>query len=100
TSPTDEELTRAKRALLGIQALILQLRGAVAGQLADNWMQGLPADQISVEGRRIEKVTAADVDAAGQKYFPAVRMAVVAVGEENVIKQAFAPFGMPVRPMP
>lgn len=100
TSPTDEELTRAKRALLGIQALILQLRGAVAGQLADNWMQGLPADQISVEGRRIEKVTAADVDAAGHKYFPAVRMAVVAVGEEKVIKQAFAPFGIPVQPVP
>lgn len=100
TSPTEEELTRAKRSLLGIQALILQLRGAVARQLADNWMQGLPADQISVEGQKIEKVTAADVDAAGQKYFPAMRMAVVAVGEEKVIKQAFAPFGIPVQTMP
>ena len=100
TSPTEEELTRAKRSVLGIQALILQLRGAVARQLADNWMQGLPADQISVEGQEIQKVTAADVDAAGQKYFPAMRMAVVAVGEEKIIKQAFAPFGIPVQTMP
>jgi zinc protease len=100
TSPTDEELTRAKRALLGIQALILQLRGAVARQLVDNWVQGLPADQISIEGKQIEKVNTADVDAAAQKYFPARRMAVVAVGEESVVKQAFEPFGIPVRVMP
>ena len=96
TSPTDEELTRAKRALLGIQAILLQLRGAVAGQLADNWMLGLPADQISIEGQRVQKVSAADVDAAAQKYFPAMRMTVVAVGEEKIIRQAFAPFGIRV----
>ncbi len=100
TSPTDEELTRAKRALLGIQAIVLQLRGAVAGQLADNWMQGLPADQISIEGQNVQKVTAADVDAASQKYFPAMRMAVVAVGEEKIIQHAFAPFGIPVHVVP
>jgi zinc protease len=100
TSPTDEELTRAKRSLLGIQAIILQLRGAVARQLADNWTLGLPADEISVEGQQVEKVTGSDVDAAAKKYFPAMRMTVVAVGEEKVIRQAFAPFGIPVENVP
>ena len=97
TSPTEEELTRAKRALLGFQAILLQLRGAVAGQLADNWMDGLPADQISIEGEQVQKVTSGEVDAAAQKYFPAMRMTIVAVGEENVIRKAFAPFGIPIQ---
>jgi zinc protease len=97
TSPTAEELTRAKRSVLGIQAIILQLRSAVARQLADNWTLGLPAAQISIEGQQVEKVTASDVDSAARKYFPAMRMTVVAVGEENVIRQAFAPFGIALK---
>lgn len=100
TTPTDEELNKAKRFLLGIQAILLQSRGSVAQQLADNWMLGLPPDQIRIEGERIEKVTSADVDSAAQKYFPAMRMTIIAVGEEKVIREAFAPFGIAVRTLP
>jgi len=35
-----------------------------------------------------------DVQAIGRKYFPAWRMTVVAVGEEKVIKEELAPFGL------
>lgn len=100
TSPSEEELTKAKRYLLGVQAIELQLRQAVAGQLAGDWVEGLPPDQISIYGQKVEKVTAADVDAAAQKYFPAARMTIVAVGEEKVIRHAFAPFGIPIQIAP
>ena len=100
TTPTNDELNKAKRSLLGTQAILLQLRGSVARQLGDNWMLGLPPDQIRMEGEHIEEVTSADVDSAAQKYFPAMRMTIVAVGEEKVIRQAFAPFGIAVQTLP
>jgi len=40
------------------------------------------------------------VDGAGRKYFPATRTAVVAVGEEKVIREALAPFGVSVEAAP
>ncbi|HXW55311.1 MAG TPA: pitrilysin family protein [Candidatus Cybelea sp.] len=100
TDPTQEEITKAKRYMQGIEAIILQLRSAVARQLAENWMLELPPDQINLENDKIQKVSAADVDAVSQKYFPAMRMAIVAVGEEKIIRQAFAPFGLPIQAVP
>src|SRR6266566_1569690 len=70
TSPTEEELTRAKRSLLGIEAILLQSRGAVAGELADLWLNGLGPDAIGRYNRKINATTAEDVDAIARKYFP------------------------------
>jgi zinc protease len=99
TSPTQEELSRAKRFLLGIEAISLQSRDSVASELANLWLNGLPPDGIATYGKRVEAATAEQVDAAAQKYFAASRMTVVAVGEEKVIRDAFAPFGLPVEPV-
>ena len=100
TSPTDRELQQAKRALLGFTAIQLQSRGAVARELADLWSYDLPPEEIGAEGQKINSVTAADVDAAARKYFSASRSAVVTVGEEKIIREALAPFGLPIRPAP
>jgi len=100
TDPTDEELSKAKRFLLGIEAIQLQSRGAVARELANLWTNGLPPDEIGNYGKKIEKSSEADVDAAAQKYYPASRMTVVAVGEEKVIRDSLAPFGIPIQPAP
>jgi zinc protease len=96
TSPTDEELSRAKRFLLGIEAILLQSRGAVAGELADLWLNGLGPDAIASHNRKISATKAEDVDAIARKYFPASRMTIVAVGEEKVIRDALAPFALPM----
>src|SRR5947208_69508 len=96
TSPTEEELTRAKRSLLGIEAILLQSRGAVAGELADLWLNGLGPDAIGRYNRKINATTAEDVDAIARKYFPASHMTIVAVGEEKVIRDALAPFALPM----
>ena len=100
TSPTETELANAKRNIVGSQALRLQYRVAVARELASLWVLGLPPEQLGAEGQKVKATTAADVDAAAKKYFPASRMTIVAVGEESVVKEALAPFGLTVQPAP
>src|SRR5262249_22138607 len=99
TSPSEEELNRAKRFLLGIEAFGLQSRDSVASELAFLWLNGLPPDGIATYTKKISATTAEQVDAAAQKYFPASRMAIVAVGEEKVIRDTLTPFGLPVQPV-
>jgi len=100
TSPTDEELRTAKRFLVGIEAIQLQSRASVAGELARLWVNGLTPDAIGTYGKKVAATTAADVDTAAKKYFPAAKTAVVAVGEEKVVREALAPFGLPLLSVP
>jgi len=100
TTPSDEELTKAKRFLVGTEAISLQARSAVAAELAKIWVDGLPADEIGIYSQRIAATPTAEVDAAARKYFPAWRSAIVAVGEEKVVRDALAPFGLPIQTMP
>lgn len=97
TTPADEELTKAKRFLVGIEAIQLQARAGVAGELADVWVNGLPPEEIGIYGQKITSTTSGDVDAAARKYFPAAKSAVVAVGEEKVIRDALSPFAISVQ---
>jgi zinc protease len=100
TDPTDEELEKAKRFLLGIEAIQLQSSQALAGELAGLWGDGLTPDEIGNYGKKIAGVSPADADAAAQKYFPASRMTIVAVGEEKVLRDSLSPFGLPIQPAP
>lgn len=100
TSPTDRELEQAKRYLVGIEAIQMQAHSAVAGQLASLWVQGLPPEEIGAYSKKISTMTADAVDAAARKYFPASRAAVIAVGEEKVVRDQLALFGLPIRPAP
>ena len=97
TSPTEEELNRAKRFLLGIEAITLQVRSAVAGELTELWLNGLGPEGISTYNQKVSAMKAEDVDSAARKYFPASRMTIVAVGEEKVIHDALEPFGLPLQ---
>jgi zinc protease len=100
TTPTDEELNTAKRFLVGIEAIQMQSRASVAGELARLWVNGLTPDAIGTYGKKVAATTAADVDTAAKKYFPAAKTAVVAVGEEKVVRDALSPFGLPVLSVP
>ena len=97
TSPTDAELTQARRYLVGSQAIRLQSRRSVSTQLAEVWVDGLPPEEIGIYGQKIAGTTSAEVDAAARKYFPAYKTAIVAVGEEKVIIDALAPLGLQVK---
>lgn len=100
TSPTDEELNAARRNLVGNEALSLQDRGSLASRLATLWVDGLQPDYIGTYGQQLTSTTTAAVDAAARKYFPAHRMAIIAVGEEKVVREALAPFGLTVHAVP
>ena len=97
TSPTEEELSKAKHYLVGREALRMQERASLAKRLATLWVAGLEPDQIGIYGRKVESTIVADVNIAARKYFLAYRTAIIAVGEEKVIREALAPLGITVR---
>jgi zinc protease len=94
TAPTAQELDHAKRYLVGVRALSLQSEESLARQLATLWSYGLPPEELGRESARIGKVTAQEVEQAGRKYFPAAQQTVVAVGDEQVIREQLAPLGV------
>jgi len=100
TEPEPDEISQAQRYLTGTQALELQSQGAVAGDLAQLWVFGLPPQELGAESARIQNVTTKDVAQVGAKYFPASRQTIVAVGEKKVIDEQLAPFGLRVEQAP
>lgn len=100
TSPSEEDVKQAELYLIGNRAIDLQAGDSVARELASLWVFGLPAAELGRESEKIQKVTAQDVEAAGKKYFAAARQTVVAVGEEKVVKEELAPFGIAINPAP
>lgn len=94
TTPDKDELEHAKRYLIGNMTIRLQAHASLAGTLAEYWGDGLTPGDLAREGEKIEHVSLADVQTAGERYFPMSRMTVVAVGDEKVIRQQLAPFGV------
>jgi len=97
TAPTEKEVESAKRYLIGSMAIRSQSRASVVRTLARLWSESLPPAELWLAGTKIEHVSPADVEAAGRKYFPMSRMTMVAVGDEKVIKDSLAPFGLEFR---
>ena len=60
---------------------------------ASLWISDLPPEELGEQSHKIESVTLEDVEKASRKYFPVSRMT-VAVGEENVVREQLAPFGL------
>jgi zinc protease len=100
TEPSSDEIAKAQRYLVGTNAIILQLQTAVSGQLGWLWVYELPPGALGQESADIQKVTVADVTAAGRKYFPAARQTVVAVGEDKVVREQLGVFGLPIEEAP
>jgi zinc protease len=100
TNPTDEEVAHAQRYLIGVNAIFLQVQASVAEQLGLLWVYGLPPEALGQESTDIQKVTAQDVATAARQYFPAARQTIVTVGEEKVVREQLAPFGLAIQPAP
>jgi zinc protease len=97
TSPvSDQELISAKRYLLGSLGFRLQSRASVAQRLADLWVYGLDAQFIRKDVDGIMSSTTAQVQQTSNRYLAPQKMTVVAVGEDKVVHEQFAPFSMPV----
>jgi predicted Zn-dependent peptidase len=97
TAPvSDQELTSAKRYLLGTLGFRLQSRASVSRRLATLWVYGLDTQFIRKDADDIMSATAAQVQQASQHYLAPDKMTVVAVGEDKVVHDQFAPFSLPV----
>ncbi|MGQ3053331.1 MAG: M16 family metallopeptidase [Roseateles sp.] len=96
----EDELGMNKRFMAGSYLVSTQLQGSVARQLASNWLVGLPADFLGKFVPAIQKVTAAEVQAVGKKYFNPDEQSWVVVGDSTQIAEQLKAFGefTPVRP--
>jgi zinc protease len=93
---SDQELTSAKRYLVGTLGFRLQSRASVAKRLGTLWVYGLDTQFIRKDADNIMSATAAQVQQASQRYLAPDKMTVVAVGEDKVVHEQFAPFSLPV----
>jgi zinc protease len=99
-SPTETEMTQARRYLVGLQAINLQSGGGLASDLGSLWINGLPPEEIARHSEKLGKTTEAEVSAAAKKYFAAAHSTIIAVGEEKVVRQELQPFGLEIKPAP
>jgi predicted Zn-dependent peptidase len=81
------ELADAKRAIVGSFARDLESPQQVLGYYIDNWQYGLPSDYWDSYPARVTAVTAAQAQAAAQKYWGQGRLQIVAVGDATKITE-------------
>ncbi|MFG6442866.1 M16 family metallopeptidase [Roseateles sp. LKC17W] len=89
----EAELAMNKRYMAGSYLVSTQLQGAVGRQLASNWLVGLPADFLGKFVPALQKVTAAEVQAIGKKYFNPDEQSWVVVGDPAKIADQLKAFG-------
>ncbi len=90
---SDEELTGAKRLVGGIYLLRNQIQGALTATLAGYWVDGLPPGFLGSYVAEANKVTAAQVQAMGRKYFAPKDQSIVIVGDPKAIDAQLKPHG-------
>lgn len=94
TEPVPEaEMAMNKRFMAGSYLVSTQLQGSVARQLAGNWLVGLPADFLGKFVPALQKVSAAEVQAMGRKYFNPDEQSWVVVGDPEKIGEQLKAFG-------
>lgn len=89
----EAELAMNKRYMAGSYLVSTQLQGSVARQLANNWLVGLPADFLGKFVPALQKVSAAEVQAVGKKYFNPDEQSWVVVGDSAKIAEQLKAFG-------
>ncbi|KQY86022.1 pitrilysin family protein [Pelomonas sp. Root1444] len=96
----DAELAMNKRYMAGSYLVSTQLQGSLGRQLASNWLVGLPAEFLGSFVPAVQKVTAAQVQAVGKKYFNPDEQSWVVVGDSAKIAEQLKAFGefTPVKP--
>lgn len=82
-----QELAEVKRYLAGSFAVGLETQAAVASTLARNWLVGRGPAYLGEVVPRIQRVTAAQVQAAARQYYDPAQMSLVVVGDPAVRAQ-------------
>ena len=71
---TDDELSRAKRYMLGMHDIRQERGGAVLGDIIDAWLFGEGLFELNEIAARIQAVGAADIQRLAQNYFDPARV--------------------------
>ncbi|NGO90256.1 insulinase family protein [Halomonas sp. NyZ770] len=79
--PTEDELARAKRQLLGQFVLGTASNSAIVGQLAANGFYGLPPDQFQQLISDIESLTLEEIRSVLQQRLPADQRLIITLGQ-------------------
>lgn len=89
----EAELAMNKRYMAGSYLVSTQLQGSLGRQLVGNWLVGLPAEFLGNFVPALQKVTAAQVQAVGRKYFNPDEQSWVVVGDPAKIADQLKAFG-------
>lgn len=85
TFVTDAELAVARDYMVGVFPLRFETPGAVVGAVGGLFVGGLPDDELARYRDLVEAVTAADVRKAAQDHIHPDRLAIVLVGDADVV---------------
>lgn len=93
TLPEAKELTRAQRYLKGSFLLSNETSSALAATLTGYWIDDKTPEDLARYVPGIEKVSEADVQNMGRKYFASRKQAVAISGDAKAIKETLSVFG-------
>ncbi len=94
--PTDEEMSVAIDGYLNSFVFNFDTRSEVINRMVQYDAYGLPADFLAQTKEKVEKVTAADVQAAAQKHFDLDNLYIAIVGKSEDFDGDLADLGLPV----
>jgi zinc protease len=90
---TAEELTNARRALIGRFALSLDSPQALLGNVLTQKIYGFPASYWDTYPQQVEAVTPADIQRVARKYYAGERLQIVAVGDAAQVRKTLEKYG-------
>jgi zinc protease len=88
-----QELRETQRYMTGSFVVRNQAQGAFAGTLAANWLVGQPARFLADYVQQVNRVTAAQVQAMGSKYFAPETQSIVVVGDKAAVAEQLKAWG-------
>jgi zinc protease len=93
TPVSAQELTNAKRALVGRFALSLDSPQALIANVATQKIYALPADYWDKYPQYVEAVTPAEIQRVASKYYAPGRLQLIAVGDAARVRAALEKYG-------
>jgi len=87
-----DELARSQRYIAGVYLFRNQMRGSVAGSLANLWLEGRAPEELGEYVNKVRAVSVADVQDVARKYFRPQDQSIVVVGDPSVAEQ-LKPYG-------
>ncbi|MGA9116023.1 MAG: pitrilysin family protein [Bacteroidota bacterium] len=90
---SEEELRRAQKYLAGAYVRGLQTPAALAGELTEQELYGLPRDRMETYVARLGQVSAGDLHRVVRERFPLEDLVLVLVGPAGELKESAARYG-------